>query len=290
MQLREAVHTFIQNLNLTNGQQEEAARQHVHLRTQLQRRLSLDPRHQTFLTGSYARSTAIRPLDDIDMFCVLAPEPGQTPGTLSAPSALSKLQRALEATYEGKVTERQNRSINITFSGTGIGYDVVPAFADGDRFQIPDLRKRNWILSNPKVHAERSVVADRAAGDDLRPLTKAVKHWNRRQPEAQRLRSFHLEVMAWEIVVRKPPTRLAGLKDLFDGLAWRMARPVPDPAGLGPDLDEGMTAAEKQAAARQLKSAGDALARAISLDERGQVDAAHQVLYGLFGEPYPTRG
>lgn len=294
MTVRQAIHEFIAALELTQSEQDDASRQHTYLRESLSKKLTLHPDHGTFISGSYARSTAIRPLNDIDVFCVMLPGPKCDPSRDPPSKGLDVVQEALEAIYPKKDVRRQNRSVNIAFTGTGIAYDVVPAFVDASSrdlvYLIPDIRTQRWIRSNPRIHKERSVEANARAEGELKPLTKGAKHWNRRQPEAVQLRSFHLEVMAWSVIVQKPTDRLSGLITLFDGLASRVYLRTPEPAGLGPDLDEDLSMADRQAASGRLKSAADELRRAQLLAEDGKTEAAHHVLYQLFGDPYPEKG
>jgi Second Messenger Oligonucleotide or Dinucleotide Synthetase domain len=297
MNLRQAVHDFISNLELTDNQREAASNQHTYLREQLMAELTLDPKFNTFLTGSYSRSTAIRPLKDIDVFCVLKRSDNVNPTKWTPANALAYIKSALENIYSGKVAETQRRSVNIEFSGTGIAYDVVPAFVDEDAklleeevFFIPDVDLSRWIRSNPRVHMKKSVEANDKAGTQLKPLTKAIKHWNRRQSKTEQLRSFHIEVMAWDVLTTKPDNRLQGLKTLFSGLASRVLYTTPDPAGLGPAIDEGMTWAEREAAKKRFDQAAVTMAEAIQLAADGKTEAAHHKLYTLFGDPYPEKG
>lgn len=297
MNLRQAVHEFISNLELTDGERDDASRQHKNLRDGLAQKLELDPDFNTFLTGSYARSTAIRPLKDIDVFCVLKCTDKFDEIQLAPAKALATIKSALQSIYNGKVAEPQRRSMNIEFSGTGIAYDVVPAFIDEEAkkvdeevFFIPDVDQSQWIRSNPRVHKRKSVAANENAGSELKPLTKAIKHWNRRQPENDQLRSFHIEVMAWAVLTEKPENRLEGLKMLFMGLASRVLSSTPDPAGLGPNIDDGMTLADRYAARDRLNQAASTMADAIQSANDGKTEAAHHKLYGLFGDPYPEKG
>ncbi|MFP2898318.1 SMODS domain-containing nucleotidyltransferase [Corallococcus sp. 4LFB] len=292
MQVRQAVHDFISALELTTAERKEASDQHKFLRDGLASRLEIEPDLYPFLTGSYARSTAIRPLKDIDLFCVLQRTPLLNPASKPM-DALETVRRALEDQYRGKTADPQNRSVNIEFSNTGIAYDVVPAFLDeghSEVFWIPDLQARTWIRSNPRIHERLSVDANEAAGQELKPLTKAVKHWNRRQPEGERLRSFHIEVMIWDVLVAKPENRLDGLIEIFEGLASRVRLDTRDPAGLGPYINQGMTDAAKTAAMTRLGRAASTLREARELAQTGHTERAHHLLYGLFGDPYPEKG
>jgi len=297
MKVSEALSEFISKLELTDAEQKEASRQHTNLRDGLVQKLELDPNHNARLMGSYSRSTAIRPLKDIDVFCVLKRTDDANPTKWTAAKALGQIKAALESLYYGKVAAPQRRSVNIEFSGTGIAYDVVPAFVDVEAekndqevFFIPDVDQSKWIRSNPRVHKQKSVDANEKAGTELKPLTKAVKHWNRRQAENERLRSFHIEVMAWAVLTEKPNNRLEGLKTLFTGLASLVLSPTADPAGLGPNIDDGMTWTERYAAKNRFEQAASVMSDAIQLAKDGKTEAAHHKLYALFGDPYPEKG
>jgi hypothetical protein len=292
VQLGQAIHDFISALELKDKEQEDASGQHVRLREGLTQRLDLDPNFLTFLTGSYKRRTAIRPLKDIDVFCVLKRSTSHDPRTLTPSAALRQVKAALDAAYPGKAAEPQNRSVNIEFSGTGIAYDVVPAFAeaDGDSFMIPDIGAASWIRSNPRVHEARSVAANEATGSELKPLTKAVKHWNRHLPKAERLRSFHIEVMAWDVLRSKPDSRAAGLLALYRGLATRVLTPTLDPAGFGPAIDADVSYQTRAEAQKRFAAVADKIQEAIALAGDGKSEAAHHRLYQIFQDPYPERG
>ncbi len=293
MQVRQAVHDFISDLELTPAERKAASDQHKYLRDGLASRLELEPDHYPFLTGSYARSTAIRPLKDIDLFCVLKRTPELAPAISSPMDALNAVRQALEDQYPGKTADPQNRSVNISFSTTGIAYDVVPAFLDEDDseiYWIPDIQAKTWIQSNPRIHERLSVDANEAAGTELKPLTKAVKHWNRRQPDGERLRSFHIEVMIWDVLKAKPDNRLDGLIQIFEDLASRALFDTPDPAALGPYINQGMTDAEKTAAKTRLEQAAATLKEARERAQAGYTERAHYLLYSLFGDPYPEKG
>jgi hypothetical protein len=208
--------------------------------------------------------------------------------------ALSVIKKTLDDLYPGKTAASQNRSVNIEFSGTGIAYDVVPAFVDSttkdEVFLIPDINAQRWIRSNPRIHKDKSISANDATNSELKPLTKAIKHWNRKLDKNIRLRSFHIEIMAWDVLTQPPESRLLGLITLFDGLAGRVLRPTPDPAGLGPNVDADLTTHERQDAQRRFMDAASKIKEARTLSEDGKKEAAHYIMYQLFGDPYPDKG
>lgn len=272
--------SFLQSLELTPTQVENASNQHINMRTQLQKRLEVV---DNFLSGSYVRNTAVRPLNDIDIFLVL----GNKYAHYTPQQLLALVKTELEAIYPGKTSTPQARSVNIEFTGTGIAYDVVPALVAGkDVYRIPDCDASRWIQTNPKEHKRRATEANEAAGKKLKPLLKAVKHArNHHQATA---RSFHLEVMSWSVLTSPPGTYIEGLDILLGGLAARACNVCPDPAGLGPDIQPSSARCleTKQWLDKMATLARDA--RRLATD--GKLGEAHAKLRELFGPQWPEQG
>lgn len=273
----QAFHEFLMSLELTPKQRKDASEQHTFLRTQLQQRMSVK---DNFLSGSYKRGTAVRPLSDIDVFVVLEPKPGILDVTIPTTTVLAEVERVLASIYPGKTARSQNRSVNITFTGTGIAYDIVPAFISRPGvYMVPDRETGRWVKTNPKVHADMSTQANERAGKKLKPLLKAVKHANLQHGKPAR--SFHLEVLSWKILTADPGSYLAGLVTLLDGLAARICEPCLDPASLGPDIRP--APAKCEAARTMLTKLAKLAAEAKALDEAKEPAEAHAKLRAIFG-------
>lgn len=281
--IAQAFANFMPTLELTEAQSQAAIDQHTYLREQLQQRMSV---RANFLSGSYARKTAVRPLNDIDVFLVLTPTRALNADTSPA-KVLAEVKRVLEEIYTAKVADPQARSVNIEFAGTGLAYDVVPAFEKrADVYTIPDVDASRWIETNPKVHKEMSTAANEQAAKKLKPLLKAVKHANNRHGNAAR--SFHLEVLTWKVLTYDPGSYMDGLVTLLDGLARRVCDPCPDPAGLGADIRPAPDRCER---ARVWLDKMAALAReAKQLSEDGRTGEAHFKMREILGEQWPEAG
>jgi hypothetical protein len=287
----QAFHDFLTDIELKPSEQETASRQQDDLRERL--RTKWPGITRDILVGSYARRTAIRPLNDIDVFLIL--DRAVHGHRLSSPPLLllEDLQRALRACYStpGPKTRIQGRSVNIEFSSPSIGFDVIPAFSDGSRqgnYDIPDRHRSTWIKTNPERHKEKCIEANDRAGGALNQLIKAAKHWNCLQRDAngdKPLRSFHLEVMAYSAFTAAPRTPREGMASLFGHLAQRMASPCPEPAGLGPNLDADLTPAERERARQVLQHASARAGEAVRY-ETSHTPHAHQCWRELFGAGY----
>ncbi|HLL56057.1 MAG TPA: nucleotidyltransferase [Myxococcaceae bacterium] len=282
----QAFERFIQSLELTPLQRESAARQERVLADKLKRVLAPSA---TFVSGSYGRNTAIRPLHDIDLFYVLAPAP--VPPAQPPRAYLQRVRDALKAEYQGKEPLLQNRSVNIEFAGTGIGFDIVPALEDPRQrevYWIPDKASGQWIRSNPRKHKESCDAANERAGKKLKPLVKAVKRWNQLLQDKP-VPSFLMEVMAYEAFRTPPPSYAEGLAALFLFLSERITRPCPEPAGLGPPVDASLSAGHRERARQALVSAARKAKRALESDRLGHPADAHELWRELLGPDYRWR-
>lgn len=288
---------FLQSLELTDSERSTASRQQTDLRDRI--RSTLGGVVRDVLVGSYARRTAIRPLNDIDLFLVLDPTVHTSRHTKEVTHILDRLRTALQNCYPppGPQIAIQGRSVNIEFSGTGIGYDVIPSFslaAPGAKvedmvYEIPDRDRRSWIKTNPERHRLQCVLANSRAGGMLNRLIKAAKHWNRGQCDAngdKPLRSFHLEVMSYEAFSGPPTDERRGLRELFGFLETRIAFRCTDPAGLGPNVDAGMTPDERQRIQLKLQAAARIAGEAIRQEDVGNQHGACNSWRSLLGPEF----
>lgn len=257
-------------------EREDAARQHITLRETLAQAFGPELK-KSFLSGSYARRTAIKPLHDIDFFAVLA---DRRFVNQPADACMKPIAEALRRKFPDKVVTWQRRSLNIEFSGTGIGYDIVPAIEfSGDIYQIPDRKRDGWIKTNPKKHKETLDAANQVAGNKLNPLIKLGKLWNRHQGGL--ISSFHLEVTAYSAFRAPPESYPLGFAALLAHLARRLQSRTADPAGVGPDVDESLSDQDRR---RAIAAASEAAQSAQFAAQSGD----HAAFRRLFGPEYRT--
>lgn len=279
----EAFQDFLSRLELTESERDEASRQHTNMREQIQKKMEVV---DNFLSGSYGRRTAIRPLNDIDIFVVRKSATGPGARYVTPSEMIAEMKVTLEGIYPGKKATVSARAVNMEFLGSGIAYDVVPAFAaEADVYLIPDVEKNEWVRTNPKIHQAKSTEANLRAKGKLIPLLKAVKHANNQH--GRLARSFHLEVLSWQVVTADPGAYLDGLVMLLDGLAQRVCLPCPDPAGLGPAIQPSL--AKCQAAQKWLNEMAGLARAAQLLDSLNRLEEAHAALQKIFGEAWRSR-
>ncbi len=281
-------HVFDQlarKLELTSREDEEASRQQNVLRDHLRGSLDID---RDFLSGSYKRRTAIRPLKDIDLVLVLKETSHGALRSEPPQKILALVRDALARSYPNAAPPReQARSVNIAFRGTEIGYDVVPAFRHTDGgYLIPDRERGAWIRSDPERHHQACIAANQTAGNMLNPLVKMAKYLNVRYHKP--LRSFHLEVMAYSAFQGRPSALDSGLHGLLVHLADRVLQSCPDPARLGPNIDQGMNSQTRGQIRGVLQGLAQTAQKALQARDRGDVAGAHALWSSLFGPLYPA--
>lgn len=295
--LDDAFRKFKSRLELNEREQKNASQRHTEVREYLETKFAVE---RSFLTGSYARHTKTKPLKDIDIFFVL--KDSERHYRAKAPSVvLDDFHDALVKKYGKDAVRKQGRSINIDFGVVVdaedntdyrvVSIDTVPAFADGDNYEIPDADSGQWIKTNPDIHAEKAVTAHKNFSNEWKGLVRMVKYWNnntRHGTDKPVKPSFLIEVMALECLHGGWQGRFDyELQGLFSTLADRIFDKWPDPAGLGPAISDGIDTARKTRARNLLRQAGRDASIAINLARQGQNGEALKAWRALFGPKFP---
>lgn len=243
----------------TSVQTADASRSHTQLRELLDTGQMASRVVESYLSGSYARDTAIRPLDDVDIIFIIDPKHWKCPWyrTYPAPdSILDSFASAIRHRYPDLSVVKQRRSVCLQLHQLDI--DVVPAIADkkhGDFIHVADRDRDEWLRSSPKTHSAVGTEVNQRRDGSLKPLVKLLKHWNGSLPTTARVKSFAIETIATRMFDKTNFSSLQdGLFKFFDFLAhflgdgqekWddsfgislsTWTREVPDIAGTGSNL------------------------------------------------------
>ncbi|WP_439633354.1 CBASS oligonucleotide cyclase [Glycocaulis sp.] len=292
----EAFRKFKSRLELNDKEQKNASARQTEVREFINTKFGVQ---DSFLTGSYKRHTKTKPLRDIDIFFVL--KDIERPYRDKAPSVMiDDLYTALASNYGDKAVRKQSRSVNVDFGVVVdaddntdyriLSVDVVPAFATGDDYEIPDTDTGKWIKTNPKIHAEKATAAHQAFSNEWKGLVRMVKYWNNKSSHGEKpvKPSFLIEVMALECLYGGWQGRFDyELQSFFTTLADRIFDEWPDPAGLGPAISDGMDDARKQRARQMLIDAGRQASLAINHARSGRNGEALKAWRALFGPKFP---
>lgn len=293
----EAFTKFRSRLELNEREQANASSRQQEIRSHMDERFDVE---HDFLTGSYARHTKTKPLKDVDIFCVLGEEERhyrkKAPGIL-----LGAVEEALADKYGSACVKRQRRSVSVDFGVRPdaedktdyrvVSFDVVPAFALGDNYEIPDVGANGgaggWTKTNPRIHADKALAAQKAYDGEWKGLVRMMKYWNNHHEKPIKP-SFLIEVMALEVLYAPyGGERAREMQGFFATLAARIDETWRDPAGMGPPVSDAMDAAKRAAARTALLTAEREAAHAIDLSRRGRQGDALRAWRELFGPLFP---
>jgi len=281
-----------ENLEITGLQTSTVSTRQNNVRDVIKKDLSV---LDSFLTGSYSRSTMIAPLKeaDVDIFVVLdskyfhnynnAQNGGQA-------GLLDLLKRTLRKTYtETPDISRNGQAVTIRF--TDFMVDVVPAFnRQGGGYLIPNAISQNWISTDPKKHVEIVANSNKAHNGDFVPLVKMIKAWNKNNNKY--FSSFHLEVLALSILNNVTISDFpSGMRFFFDKARDLITKQNPDPAGYGGDVGSYINTQEKiKEAVSKFELAYNRVIKAEDFANRGYIKDAVDLWIKIFGDYFPAYG
>lgn len=292
--VQDAFKKFRSRLELSDREQKDASRRQNEIRYEMKKSFSIE---HDFLTGSYARHTKTKPLKDVDIFCVLGKNErhyrDKNPSVL-----LSDVEKALADKYGKDNVCQQRRSVCVDFGvredengetdDKVISFDVVPAFDEGEHYEIPDTAvSSGWTKTDPTVHRDLAIEAHDAYSREWKGLVRMMKAWNRAQGKPIKP-GFLIEVMALEVLF--PPfggTYSREIQAFFHTLADRIHEDWADPAGLGPNVSDRMTAQMCSNARKILLESEQQAAYAIRMEREGKNGEALRTWRKLFGKRFP---
>ncbi|MFA6170521.1 MAG: CBASS oligonucleotide cyclase [Candidatus Margulisiibacteriota bacterium] len=242
----------------------------------------------SFLTGSYARSTMIAPLvkADIDILIVLDPKYFESDGQASL---LDKVKRALLKTYtKTPKISRNGQAVTITF--TDFIVDVVPAFnRKGGGYLIPDTIPKVWIATNPKIHVDVMASENKSHNGDLVPIIKMVKGWNKNINDD--FVSFYLELLAIKIfknvTINDYPS---GMRFFFDKGREAIKYKVQDPVEYGSQINPLRNCQTVDNAVGRFETAYNRAIKAEQYAKNGNTENAIDEWKKIFGDYFPAYG
>ena len=287
-----AFRKFKSNLEITGLQKSTVSSRQQSVRDAVSKELSVS---DSFLAGSYSRSTMIAPLKeaDVDIFIILDNEyfyhyDGKNGGQAGL---LDLLKRALKRTYtKTPDISRNGQAVSITF--TDFIVDVVPSFyRKGGGYLIPNSITQSWISTDPKKHVEIWTAENQAHNGNLVPLIKMIKRWNKMINNY--FMSFHLEVMILQTLNQVKITDFSsGVRYFFDKARNYVTKQNPDPAaGYKGDVGAYLNTQQKiDNAVSRIETAYKRALKAEDYADRYKVEDAIDMWRQIFGNYFPSYG
>src|SRR3990172_5397736 len=206
MTVEEFLSNFCSSIELTEKQRDKVASRHKKLRKKLREKLELA---DDFLTGSYAKHTMIRPLDeedkfDVDFFVTFS---GDDHDESELEDLKNEVLNGLEDIEKDdnliESVRPQDCSIGIIYSDE-FQIDVVPAIEieKDEIYKIFERQSGEPVMSNPKLHANLLTKANDASESGGRkrlvPMIKLLKYWKRMHFGF--VKSFHIELLCLRLI------------------------------------------------------------------------------------------
>jgi len=270
------------NLELSTTESELAQTRHNLIREHIEASWTL---RDHFLTGSYRRQTKTKKLKDVDIFVVIDPNGPQ--GSLangSGTAAISALRGVLATRWDRLKTD--DHVVIIEYSGEDVAsYEVAPVFPrKGGGYKMPN--GSGWMDTDPTKHADLVTAKNKKCDDKFVPFMKMIKGINREADEPIDP-SFLIEVMGLDLVLEPFGRFRDEIKFFLASAADRITDDWADPAGLGPNVNAGMSQTRRQELSRTIRGWLSIAEEALLLENDGKDRAAVDKWRKLFGWRMP---
>lgn len=195
--LLQSISDFIDNISVTDRQEENIEISFGNLKRQLTKDNSGLSIKEVFLNGSYERDTIIRPLDDVDLFAVIDESDYCKGGIDPKPqTVLTNFKNYLNGLNDYKDKVKQDRPC-VTVVLSDKNFDVLPSLKKSGSLYIPNEALDGWIFTDPKTQSLNLNDVNRIRSYKVKNVVKAVKHWKRENKH--NIPSFHVEEVAINI-------------------------------------------------------------------------------------------
>lgn len=190
-------------VNLPKDKADEYRAQARRLRERLEGYLNEHPDFtlkKMLLSGSLAKGTALRSLNDIDVGCYIsgADAPADVAALLEY---LAERLRKAFPNFSPDQVKPQTYSVTVSFRGSGLDVDVVPILYDGDPQWYGNLVSQDdgsFLKTSIPLHLEFTRKRKAAQETHFAQVAQLVKFWARnikREREDFRFKSFMIEMI-----------------------------------------------------------------------------------------------
>ena len=152
------------------------------------------------LSGSLAKGTALRSLNDIDVACYISGS--DAPHSVSALlTYLAERLRKAFPNFSPDQVQPQTYSVTVSFRGSGLDVDVVPILYDGNAQWYGNLVSQedgSFLKTSIPLHLEFAGKRKKAQEKHFAQVVRLVKFWARRQKQERdgfRFKSFMIEMI-----------------------------------------------------------------------------------------------
>lgn len=285
-----AFNQFDEELNLDPAERKAAQRRHRQVTECL---VAVGLAVTTFLQGSFARKTMLKPLKDVDMVIIL---PERLAAQLRRPGgaadAIALVRKAVsDASPEAQfdVHDTPAHALQVIFPDLDFTFDLVPAYADpagSEDVFIADRENDTWERSNTRTL--NRVISERNQETDGRFVhqVRMVKSYKKDHQVLDETSGLLWEALAHDAITETMPHSQAVATTLAQA-AQALNGPVYDPTDAD-DLTAEWTTAECAAYVGAVRTAAQRAAEALRLEADGDHEGAIELWHSILGEPFPS--
>lgn len=152
------------------------------------------------LSGSLAKGTALRSLNDIDVACYISGTDAPTSVAALLTYLAERLRKAFP-NFEPDQVKPQTYSVTVSFRGSGLDVDVVPILYDGDANWYGNLVSQedgSFLKTSIPLHLDFAGKRKNAQEKHFAQVVRLVKFWAKKQKQERhdfRFKSFMIELI-----------------------------------------------------------------------------------------------
>jgi hypothetical protein len=190
-------------VNLPKDKADEYRAQARRLREKLEGYLSEHPDFtlkKMRLSGSLAKGTALRSLNDIDVACYISGADAPKDVQALLDYLAERLRRAFP-NFSPDQVQPQTYSVTVSFRGSGLDVDVVPILYDGDPQWYGNLVSQDdgsFLKTSIPLHLEFATKRKRTQEKHFAQVVRLAKFWAKRAKQERdgfRFKSFMVEMI-----------------------------------------------------------------------------------------------
>ncbi len=270
------------NLEITKTESDQAQTRHQLIRNHINSFWQLSDH---FLTGSYVRDTKTKKLKDVDIFIVVDPSGRQASladGT--GAEAVLALRDVLAKRWSN--LDVDDNVVTINYGDEEVAsYEVAPVFRrEGSGYLMPN--GSGWMGTDPREQARLVTAKNKTCNGKFVPFLKMVKGINREAKDPVEP-AFLLEVMGLKLVLEPFGRYRDEIRFFLASVSDQIVNDWPDPVGIGPDLNAGVSPNERQQLSKVVRDWLLIAEEALQLEYEGKERAAVETWRKLFGWRMP---
>jgi Second Messenger Oligonucleotide or Dinucleotide Synthetase domain len=278
-------------LNLDQRERELAQRRHREVTEVL---MAAGVASSTFLQGSFARKTMLKPLKDVDMIVLLAEVYRKAwfiDGQGAPAAAMAVIRQAVAARWPSARFDEDKQpahALQVTFVDCPFTFDLVPAFEDRNTVEgvfIADRDLDRWEWSNTRTLRRVVIERNLLTGGAFVHQVRMGKSFKSNEPTLGKLCGLVIESLWYQAIMKKMPHSTAMVTAL-DHAAVAVMGDVHDPTEVD-NLAEDWTQSERFQYSQTFRIAAKRGREALRLAADGDHQAAIEIWKTVFGEPFP---